>query len=118
MTIYQKEFLPLNSNIMAIQMSGFLLSDIAKQRINMLQSIKKHFNYDLARAGLKHIRVHDLRHSAVSYLFNHADLTIQQIASRIGDTVDVVLKTYAHFYHNNDEIVTNFIKASKANRKD
>ena len=82
------------------------------------QTIRNHLNYDLERAKLKHIRVHDLRHSAVSYLFNYTNLTVQQIASRIGDTVDVVLKTYAHFYKNNDEIVTNAIKASKANRKE
>ena len=86
------------------------------KKILPAQTIRNHLNYDLKKANLKHIRVHDLRHSAVSYLFNYTDLTVQQIASRIGDTVDVVLKTYAHFYRNNDEIVTNAIKASKAVR--
>ncbi len=50
-------------------------------------------------ASLPDIRVHDLRHS-------HASLCIELgysallVAKRLGDTVPVVMKTYAHLYPN------------------
>ena len=65
MTIYQKEFSPLNSNIMANRVSGLLLSNFAKQKINRL-------------------------HTGTTY----------------------------GSYKRNEEIVTNAIKVSKANRKE
>ncbi len=48
-------------------------------------------------AGVKRIRIHDLRHSHVSLLI---DMGLQPllIAERIGDTVDMVNKVYGHLY--------------------
>ena len=50
-------------------------------------------------AGLKIIRLHDLRHSHVSLLINLGYKPIL-IASRIGDSVEMVNKVYGHLYPN------------------
>lgn len=56
--------------------------------------------------GLPDIRVHDLRHSHVS-LCIELGYSALLVAKRIGDTVAVVLKTYAHLYPNKQkELVT------------
>lgn len=53
----------------------------------------------LEQAGItKEITLHSFRHSHVSYLYNYTDLSLQQIAQRIGDTIEVVLSTYAHIF--------------------
>lgn len=49
------------------------------------------------QAGVKRIRVHDLRHSHVSLLIELGYNT-HAIADRIGDTPEVVNKVYAHLY--------------------
>lgn len=77
------------------------------------ETIRFHLRKCAKEAGITSIRVHDLRHSHVSWLFNNTDLTVQQIASRIGDSTSMVLKTYAHLYENNDEIVSTAIKKAK-----
>lgn len=50
-------------------------------------------------AGVKRIRVHDLRHSHVSLLIN-LDFKPILIAERIGDSVDMVNNVYGHLYPN------------------
>ncbi len=52
-------------------------------------------------AGLPRIRLHDLRHSHVSYMINHCgnDIsTVYVIAERIGDLPEQVFKTYGHLF--------------------
>lgn len=49
------------------------------------------------KAGVKRIRIHDLRHSHVSLLIELGFGT-HAIAKRIGDTPETVDKTYAHLY--------------------
>ena len=59
-------------------------------------------------ARLKKIRLHDLRHSGVSLFINRYKDNINMsalhlayiIAERIGDSVDMVLKTYGHLFVN------------------
>lgn len=48
-------------------------------------------------AGLRHLRVHDMRHSHVSMLI-HMGVSPNAIAERIGDTVNTVMVVYAHVY--------------------
>lgn len=48
-------------------------------------------------AGVERIRVHDLRHSHVSLLVE-LGYSVHAIADRIGDTPEMVNKTYAHLY--------------------
>lgn len=51
---------------------------------------------------LPDIRVHDLRHSHVS-LCIELGYSIVLVAKRIGDTVPVVMRTYAHLYPNKQQ---------------
>ncbi len=48
-------------------------------------------------AGVKRIRVHDLRHSHAALLVE-LGYSIVAVAERLGDTVDVAMSTYAHLY--------------------
>lgn len=63
-------------------------------------------NKELARCTkityLPDIRVHDLRHSHVS-LCIELGYSIVLVAKRIGDTVPVVMRTYAHLYPNKQQ---------------
>ena len=60
---------------------------------------------DLARnkyveaSGVKRIRIHDFRHSHVSYLLSE-NIDVMTIAARVGDNVETILKTYAHLMPN------------------
>lgn len=51
------------------------------------------------KSGVKRIRVHDLRHSHVSLLVE-LGYRSHAIADRIGDTTEIVDRTYAHLYPN------------------
>lgn len=48
-------------------------------------------------AGVKRIRVHDLRHSHAALLVE-LGYSIVAVAERLGDTVDVAMSTYSHLY--------------------
>ena len=56
-------------------------------------------------SGVPFIRIHDLRHSHVSLLIE-LGFTVQLIAERIGDTVQMVLSTYEHLYPNRHQEVS------------
>lgn len=59
------------------------------------------FKRYIKKSGVKAIRVHDLRHSHVSLLINKGEnqlATLYVIAARIGDSVEMVLKTYGHMF--------------------
>ena len=55
------------------------------------------FKFVTEKAGLKRIRIHDLRHSHVSLLIELGYSTLA-IADRVGDTPAMVDRTYAHLY--------------------
>lgn len=62
-------------------------------------ALKDQLDYYADKAGLQHIRLHDLRHSAASYLID-AGASMALVADRLGDTIQMVMKTYAHLYPN------------------
>lgn len=49
------------------------------------------------KAGVKIIKIHELRHSFVSMLI-HLGVNLMVVADLIGDTVEQVTKTYGHLY--------------------
>ena len=51
------------------------------------------------------LRIHDLRHSHASYLINNMrdQYSVYDVAKRLGDTVDTVLDTYAHWFKDADK---------------
>ena len=63
-----------------------------------------------ALLDLPDIRVHDLRHSHVS-LCIELGYSIVLVAKRIGDTVPVVMRTYAHLYPNKQQELVSKLEA-------
>ncbi len=58
----------------------------------------RYFNKYADAAGLKHIRIHDLRHSHASMLI-HLNVPITVISKRLGhSSIEMTLKKYAHCY--------------------
>lgn len=102
------------------------LAVILKRYIGMLYKIKEKerlfsitqhlFRNDITRyhekAGVKKIRVHDLRHSHASFLINK-DVNPLIISKRLGHAkVDITLNTYAHLYPSKEEKIIDIINES------
>ena len=66
------------------------------------------------QAGVKRIRVHDIRHSHVSLLIDMG-FPAMLIAERIGDTVEMVNNIYGHLYPNRHEEVADRLQALVSN---
>lgn len=67
------------------------------------QTLQHAFERYIKKSGVKTIRIHDLRHSHASLLINKGDnqlSTIYVIAARLGDTVEMIFKTYGHLFPN------------------
>ena len=67
------------------------------------QTLQNAFDRYTMRSGVHHIRIHDLRHSNVALLINKGEnqlSTIYVIAERLGDTVEMIFKTYGHLFPN------------------
>lgn len=61
-------------------------------------TIRMHFLADLEDSGLPHMRIHDLRHSHVSLLWD-AGVPIPEISKRIGhSSPKVTMECYAHIF--------------------
>ena len=70
---------------------------------------RNHLSYALKKAataaGVKIIRVHDLRHSHASLLINH-NVSIKAISERLGhEDIKTTLNTYAHLYEQQDSSI-------------
>lgn len=72
-------------------------------------TISHAFERYIAKAGVKRIRIHDLRHSFVSMCI-HLGASVYVVADLIGDTVEQVLKTYGHLYEEDKKLIINSIK--------
>lgn len=57
---------------------------------------------------IKKIKIHGLRHSHAAFLIS-SGCNIKAIADRLGDTVEVLLKTYAHLFHDADSDLVSVI---------
>lgn len=76
-------------------------------------SLTRHLNMLSAAAGLPRITAHGFRHSHTSWLISNTDLSLHEIADRIGDTVQTVEAVYAHLYADNHVKVINTINQKK-----
>ncbi len=61
------------------------------------ETLRQRFIRYCRAAGMKPIRIHDLRHSFVSMLI-HEGASVMMVADLIGDTVEQIIKTYGHLY--------------------
>lgn len=57
--------------------------------------VSKHFRLLLQKAGLPHVRLHDLRHTHATLMLA-AGVHPRVAAERLGDTVQVTMTTYSH----------------------
>ena len=71
-------------------------------------TLRRTFNKYLEIAGVKQIRIHDLRHSFVSMLI-HLGANLTVVADLIGDTLAQVTKTYAHLYEEDKQKIVSKI---------
>lgn len=58
-------------------------------------SVRRTLNAALKKAGLSHIRLHDLRHGAGSIMLDRG-VPLPQVAALLGHTPDTLMKVYAH----------------------
>lgn len=72
-------------------------------------TIEKAKNKYVKLSGVKKIRLHDFRHSHVSFLI-HNNVPLPLIAKRVGDTIDTILNTYAHVFEDDMSTITNLIQ--------
>lgn len=71
----------------------------------------RHLNALAIKEGLPIITIHGLRHSHVSYLISKG-LSPYEIADRIGDTVEMVLKVYGHLFPNPQKNIVRVLNES------
>lgn len=67
------------------------------------------FDRYIEKAGVKRIRLHDLRHSYVSLLI-HLGANLTVVADLISDSLPMVTKTYAHLYEEDKQKIISQIK--------
>lgn len=76
-------------------------------------SLTKRNNLYAELAGVKHIRIHDFRHSHASLLANEG-INIQEIARRLGHSkISTTWETYAHLYPKEEERAVNVLNRVK-----
>ena len=61
------------------------------------------------QAGVKKIRVHDLRHSHVSFLIN-SGFSAFEIGQRVGHSAEKITLRYAHLFPGKQESLANFLE--------
>lgn len=79
------------------------------------KAVENKFKRDIEKAGVKKIRIHDLRHSHASYLINEGvDAII--IKQRLGHkNIKITLDTYSHLYPNKDRELADMLDEKKTN---
>lgn len=72
-------------------------------------TIRRWFNDDVKKSGVKIITFHGLRHSHASYLLSNPILSEQLIADRLGHTVKTLRETYTHIYMKHRKTLDDYI---------
>lgn len=87
--------------------SGYLFGNETHLSAN---TIRYNCNKYSRAADLPHLRLHDFRHSHVSYLLS-IGASIPLVAQRIGDTQEVVMRTYSHLIRNEETYLIDLVNA-------
>ena len=86
--------------------SYFVIGDIAPQ-ISSTITARKNRNCEIA--GVKHIRIHDFRHSC-AFLLIYKGANIITVSKFLGHTkIDETLNTYSHMFKNKLNDIVNTI---------
>ncbi len=76
-------------------------------------SIERYFTNGTKKAGVKRIRIHDLRHSCASYLI-HKKVTIVAVSHHLGHkSVKQTLDTYSHFLPDDNSMIVEALSEIK-----
>lgn len=67
-----------------------------------------YFKKQIQKAGVKKIRIHDLRHSHASFLINNG-ANDKAIADRLGNTITMVREVYSHLFQETEDQLINII---------
>lgn len=77
------------------------------------EAVQHKMKRHIAKSGVKNIRVHDLRHSAVAYLI-HKGVDALVIKERLGHTdIRITLNTYGHLYPSQQRTVADMLDAER-----
>lgn len=101
---YKEQTLPLAKPVID-ELKNFEMGEIflfGGERPMPTTTVTRYFQKYTEKAGLKRIRIHDLRHSFVSMLI-HNGVNLAVVADLISDTLEQVTKTYAHMYSSDRE---------------
>lgn len=74
-----------------------------------IATLRRWFNEDVKKSGVKRITVHGLRHSHASYLLSNSTISELLIADRLGHSVEMLRNTYAHIYEKSRKNLIDFI---------
>lgn len=62
-----------------------------------LETLRRYWNNAIIESGVKHIRIHDLRHSHASILLNNPNVSIPAVSKRLGhSSVATTMNIYTH----------------------
>ena len=77
-------------------------------------NVSRVFEDAVKASGVKHIRIHDLRHSHASWLINNG-VNIVAVSKRLGHaTIEQTLKTYTHLLSSTEENMMQTINSAKS----
>ena len=74
-----------------------------------IATLRRWFNADVKKSGVKKITVHGLRHSHASYLLSNPMISELLIADRLGHSVEMLRNTYAHIYEKSRKNLIEYI---------
>ena len=84
----------------------------------IVRTVQKKLKSITERAGLKEIRVHDLRHSHIALLIEMG-VSPLAIAERVGhESVNTTLNVYAHLYPNKQKEIADLLEDMKEHKHD
>lgn len=93
------------TNIDGFNDDYFIFGGVRPMGLNTLTKAKNKY---VELSGVKQIRIHDFRHSHVTFLINN-NIPLPLISARVGDSIDTLLGTYAHVFHDDMNEVTELI---------
>jgi len=94
----------------------FSRAKVTNQLQNSVNSLNKRLKDG---EKLPMLRMHDLRHSSASFMINNmvtrgkVNFSAYDIAKRLGDELDTVLRIYAHWFPQADKDIVNFMDKNK-----
>ena len=118
---YTKDFTTLktSNSQRKVLMPEWIINDIRQICLDNIlfptseTHIRRKLNEYTKKAGLTPIRIHDLRHSHASFLFN-SGVNIKAISQRLGhSSVSITLDTYVHLLKDNQNEIIDLINKKK-----